>query len=257
MNDDDRIDLDNVEEHVFDLFVNRSVLESDLGIVKRSDNIVVTVDDRDYEIKQSISMLNTSSSSTGAVAWKVSPLFAEWMVNGPLKGWIEPNQTTIVELGCGSAGLLASVLGPKCQRFIATDQKHILKLCRQNVQDNAPLGCTSIEIKEYDWEYAKQMVADLNISGSSGLIIACDTIYNDYLIPYFVEALKLVAEQMDHPKILIAQQLRSEEVLEQVLTQLLSSGFTMFNIPESMLDSGLQKGYVIHFLTLEGEGVHS
>lgn len=51
---------------------------------------------------------------------------------------------TILELGSGTAAVCASVLLSKVQHFIATDQKHVLKLLRQNIENNVSSFTNSI-----------------------------------------------------------------------------------------------------------------
>ncbi|CAN6596804.1 hypothetical protein TRVA0_001S03356 [Trichomonascus vanleenenianus] len=272
------IELDLVDEHVYDLFVGREVKEHSLGYLTRKDGIIeVPVAGYDLEIKQSLSLLNSKNEAgtTGAVVWKVTPLFAEWLVTSKAKSLIS-SETTVVELGCGIAGVNASILAPLVKRYLATDQEHILKLCKYNIEQNIVQTQKKNTVKsrrkkkeepehespvewhtiEYDWEYASQQIGQLNpyihSVGSNGLIIACDTIYNDYLIPFFVDALWKVAETMadgeEEPSILIAQQLRAEEVLTSVLTALVEKGFQLFNVPSTLLSKELIEGYTVHYL---------
>lgn len=261
----EQITLESVEEHIFELFVTRVDAEHDhgLGFIQRKDGILqLTVADHDLEITQSLSLLNSKivSSTTGAVAWKVSPLLVEWLLTPRtvLHSLIR-SQTTVVELGSGIAGIVASIIGPKISRYLATDQAHLLKLARQNIERNLIKPNTKtrnhethIETVEYDWEYIKETLSNLSMIkgiGDYGLVIACDTIYNDFLIPHFVNALSAVLREMGPgARVILAQQLRSDQILEAVLNQLLNAGFVLWNIPENKLSNDLQHGFVIHYL---------
>jgi Lysine methyltransferase len=266
------IDQENLDVHIYELFVNRSrpQVSHGLGFIERKNGTIeVAVGDRDILITQDLSQLNstTQTSSTGFVAWKVSPLFFEWLQSPECKFKERLNQNSVVvEVGTGIAGIGPAVLGNRIGRYIATDQAHLLKLLKHNVDENtAPVSkkptkrsTTSsashpVEVVEFDWEYPntldnfKDHIADI---GPNGVVIACDTIYNDYLIPHFVNAVNLVLDTMGPGSMLfLAQQLRSEEILESALGALISSGLSCYHIPDYALSDKLINGFCVHILT--------
>lgn len=270
LEDLEEVSLEILEEHVFELFVNRRVSERDLGFVApKKHSFEVTIAGRDLEIKQSISLLNSSkeSSTTGAVAWKVSPLFCEWVLTPQtVFHRLLSSNTTVLEMGSGIGGILAVTIGLKVGKFIATDQEHLLKLLRENITENLPslptkkkkkttLQAPIIKAEEYDWEYSQQLIVnledDLAEVGSNGLIIACDTIYNDFLIPHFVTALLTAIGKIGNDcHVILAQQLRAEPIMESVLKELLERGFRIWNVPEELLSDELNHGFAVHYLKL-------
>ncbi|ODQ67612.1 hypothetical protein NADFUDRAFT_56601 [Nadsonia fulvescens var. elongata DSM 6958] len=230
-------------------------------------------------------------------------------VQGPVKYQLAYNyklalfapNNSIVELGCGISGIFTSTVGSKVSTYIATDQSHIIKHSSRNIlanvnksqvysttidelSDTSNASCrgkSKIEIVEYDWEQANQQIDRLKnylpetsttVAGRfPDWILASDTIYNSFLIPWFVDALKLVCGP--HTQILIAQQLRSEEIFGEFLEALLSKGFEVWAIgmaddtvhdcsrgkdyipsgftDTELLENGLLgKGYSLHYLRL-------
>ncbi|KAK2741564.1 hypothetical protein FQN57_005547 [Myotisia sp. PD_48] len=103
------------------------------------------------------------------------------------------------------------------------------------------------------------------------LLVGCDCIYNDALVPPFVRACAdicglrppapepMTSEQPDRPKApraticIIAQQLRSPEVFEMWLQYALES-FHVWRVNDEILGPGLgtKAGYVVHILLLRG-----
>lgn len=260
------INLENLDEHVYELFVQRanSQTSNGLGLVARKNGTIeVTVGDKDVNITQDLSQLNSSkqSSSTGFVAWKVSPIFFEWLQASTCKlnGLISLD-SVIVELGTGISGIGPIVLGDKVNRYIATDQEHLLKLLKHNIDENMVstryFGKNSIklhpviDITEFDWEYPQTIEnfeGKISNIGENGIVIACDTIYNDYLIPHFVNAVNSVLNCMGSGSILlVAQQLRCEEILESALNALILSGLTCYSIPDGLLSEKLIDGFSVH-----------
>lgn len=263
------VGIEELEEHVFELFVDRAVSERDLGFVGRKENTLeVTINGQDFEIRQSISLLNSSQekSTTGAVAWKVSPLFCEWILTPGtvLHSLVINRKRTVLEFGSGVGGILAVTIGPKVGKFIATDQEHLLKLLRENISENLPAPSRKkpvewdVKALEYDWEYAEQLIVNLeddlvDVDGA-GVIIACDTIYNDFLIPHFVNALLTAIRKIgSNCHIILAQQLRAEPIMEAILRELLSRGFSIWNVPDYLLSSELAQGFAVHYVRLNSD----
>ncbi|KAL4983368.1 hypothetical protein BDW68DRAFT_37502 [Aspergillus falconensis] len=142
-------EVEDADEESFLLF-SQDIPSSNLGFVdSKASTVEVTIHDREYTIHQSPTLLSSSRAqgTTGAVLWKITPLFASWLSNttsNPL--WtnnILTFSSTIVELGCGISALtalaLSPLLEPECNgHYIATDQEYVHRLFRQNLQSNPP-----------------------------------------------------------------------------------------------------------------------
>lgn len=272
--------LEHIEdpyEHVFELFTIRAENESEnLGFVDRSNqelNVLLDNAGVDLTIRQSLTSLSSTkqTSSTGFVCWKTTLWLTDWMLGSitcPLYPiFQEKNDLVVLELGAGIAGICASTLGPKCSRYIATDQKHILKLLRENFERNTNPhkyvwssntrsskkndDRAVIDIVEYDWEYLEdglQNYTMLETPRMPDLIIACDTIYNEYLIPHFVAACKQLMDKST--TVLIGLQLREPDVIEHFIQELLDQELQVFSVPTELLGEKLIHGFAVYFITL-------
>lgn len=328
-------------------------------------------------VSQSMSLFtsNSESSTTGAMLWKVSVLFCEWILNISqgyiIDKYIEPshdseneenaeenkdnlespvnifkyslNEWDVVELGCGSAGLVCSALGPITNSYIATDHlSALVKTCERNVVANVPekfifsntvnrqpseeqergTDERKIRFMEFDWEdkkyglenisqalerekdntdisdtlsaqvqsleinkqapdtqtYTESETHNANSSNDSNtkdkntnkkmnptrplVVVACDTIYNEHLIPYFLSAAKSVCElRPDNSHILIAQQVRDSDIMESFMEQFVGfehqnknseteetrNVFDVYAVPNNLLSKQLVQGYTIHY----------
>lgn len=111
-----------------------------------------------------------------------------------------------------------------------------------------------------DWEInSVDALPDLLVKEKAGaeskidMVIACDCIYNELLIAPFVRTCADLCrladtEPSENPTIcVIAQQLRSPDVLEAWLTAFMDS-FRVWRVPGRLLSEGLSEnsGYVIH-----------
>lgn len=263
----------NVADHIFDLYISHPPeSDQDLGYVNRKyDDITVTLSQSniDVNIRQSLSQLasGTQSSSTGFVCWQTSPRLIDWIISEPkcpLYDCFQKPHLKVVELGAGIAGIGASVLGPKCLQYICMDQKHILKLLKQNIVNNivAPFYSTTIdqdtrpkqnqatsqiEVIEFDWEYIADGVYNYQqISNEPpDLIIACDTVYNEYLIRPFLMALKTLMGRNTGG--LIAIQMRDAQVLEMFVMEM-ATQFTVYQVPGQLLSKELIRGFVVYYV---------
>ncbi|KAL4979811.1 hypothetical protein BDW66DRAFT_126114 [Aspergillus desertorum] len=147
-------EVEDADEESFVLF-SQDIPSSNLGYVdSRASTVEVTIHDREYTIHQSPTLLSSARAggTTGAVLWKITPLFASWLSNttfNPL--WtnsILTSSSTIVELGCGISALTALALSPLLEsegcnghrhgHYIATDQEYVHRLFRQNLESNPP-----------------------------------------------------------------------------------------------------------------------
>ncbi|KAL2800354.1 hypothetical protein BJX66DRAFT_291818 [Aspergillus keveii] len=138
-------EVEDADEESFLLF-SQDIPSSNLGFVdSKATTVDITFHDQDYTIHQSPTLLSSSRAggTTGAVLWKITPLFAEWLSNtttNPL--WTSAHLTrnsAVVELGCGISGLTALALAPLVGHYLATDQEYVARLFRQNLESNPPL----------------------------------------------------------------------------------------------------------------------
>lgn len=197
-------DIDNFLAELY----SASETENSLGIISRTPEIEIN----DLEIKQSLNLLSQSAQGgTGGVVWQTTPKFAKWILNCEITDLVI-NQT-VIELGSGT-GCLANLLSPHVNRFICTDQKAVLKLCKSNTQSLA-----NVEIHEFDWE---EHVFTPPISTKT-VVIACDTVYNEYLINPFIEAISSLLTNPNIDFALVNVQLREFSILHVFLTQLIAS----------------------------------
>ncbi|KAA8650515.1 hypothetical protein EYZ11_003296 [Aspergillus tanneri] len=134
--------VEDAEEESFLLF-SQDIPSANLGFVdSRATSVEITIRGQDYTIYQSPSLLSSSRAggTTGAVLWKITPLFAEWISSqssSPLwKHSLLSSSSTVVELGCGISGLIALALAPTVQYYIATDQEYVQRLFRENIDSN-------------------------------------------------------------------------------------------------------------------------
>lgn len=273
---------DAVLDHIYDLYTDRAPNQGqNLGYVDRTkDSIQILLPDAqiDLEIRQSISSLSskTQTSSTGFICWQTALLIADWVLSDakcPLRKFIFGN--TVLELGTGVSSLLASTLGPLCKHYIASDQKHLLKLMKVNFDLNVvtrkfssstvELGdlndsklkkqkesLPKIDFIELDWENYEQGLYTLDeLTGRTqvDVVIACDTIYNSYLISHFLKTTKSVMGPGSVA--IVALQLRDETVLEAFLFECFDQGFQVQFLPDEILSSQLNRGFTVYCLFLK------
>ncbi|CAH6718449.1 hypothetical protein CLIB1444_01S06964 [[Candida] jaroonii] len=255
----------DASDHVFELYTEKTEENQDLGYVNRTkDHIVIRLPLSEVElnIKQSLSQLSSKNetSSTGFVCWRASQALVDWILSpGSLfHKYFIGRKLSVVELGTGVGGVCASVLGPLIKQYICTDQKHILKLLKENIINNVEAfdsktiecdktGDSRIEVVEFDWEeidYGLYNYHELTDS-KPDLIIACDTIYNEYLIPYFLNALEAFLTEANGA--LIGIQLRDDYTLERFVAQAIER-FKLFVIPDEFLSENLKIGFVVYYI---------
>ena len=76
-------DICDPEEECFLLF-SREITSQDLGFLDaKATSLEITVSGRDLDIRQSPTLLssNREGGTTGAVVWKITPLFAQWITS--------------------------------------------------------------------------------------------------------------------------------------------------------------------------------
>ncbi|OJD17835.1 hypothetical protein AJ78_02076 [Emergomyces pasteurianus Ep9510] len=134
-------EVESAEEEAFTLF-SQEIPSQNLGFVdSRANTIDVTIQGRDIQIRQSPTILSSTRAggTTGAVLWKITPLIAEWLSSKQNILWtssILSQDSTVVELGCGTSGLIALTLAPSVSHYIATDQEYVHKLLKENLEAN-------------------------------------------------------------------------------------------------------------------------
>lgn len=257
----------------------------------RSRTLDLSIHTRDYAIRQSPTVLSSArkGGTTGAVLWKIAPLFATWLsaASSPLRrnSVINPS-ARVVELGCGISGLLALCLGPLVGKYLATDQEYVRRVFWENIRENAPVaygrqskrraagrksrhagqltetGSENIAFCPLDWEGDEpSSLRDYVDPGSEDkgfdLLLSCDCVYNEALVGPFVRTCADICRlrQRSSPTVcVIAQQLRSPEVLDAWLRETLNQ-FRVWRVFDEALgdDLKLGSGYVVYLLHLRGD----
>ncbi|RDW92139.1 hypothetical protein BP5796_01533 [Coleophoma crateriformis] len=280
-------EIDDPEEESFLLF-SQSIPSQNLGFVDSKATVVdLTIAGRDLAIHQSPTILssNRGGGTTGAVIWKITPLFASWITtptNFLFKHSVLRSDSIVLELGSGISGIIGLALSSQVGTYVLTDQEYVMKLLNQNLVENqqdlsnttkgrksankpkrgsVPVTAVSsgsnIITKALDWE-TDVVTPSLTGSASQGsfdVVIACDCIYNDALIDPLVQtcvdACRLRAdtsmEEGNTTVCIVAQQLRSDEVFEAWL-KAFSKFFRVWRVPDEHLIDGLKSdsGFVIH-----------
>ena len=240
-------------------------------------SIEVEIANHDYTITQSPGLLcsDREEGTTGAVLWRVTPYVASWLgspTNVLKRLGVLGADSTVVELGCGISGLVGLSLSPHVRDYLLTDQRYVIKLLKDNVAANKPTdtmkrkskkGITprigNLHILPLDWKVdsALNVKNVLSPDSSVRLLLACDCIYNDFLIKPFVQTCvdicSLHLAGGASTVLLVAQQLRSESVLESWLRETMKA-FLVWRIPDNMLTVDLQadSGFVLHLAVLKG-----
>lgn len=237
-----------------------------------------------------------TSSKTVPVVWKVTPLFASWLASPTTNlffrtGLLGPT-STVLELGCGVSALVGLAVGPLVSRYVLSDQSYVAKFVEQNLQQNTRNGqnrrrnppppskssrsnkgksshppardssggggnSRSVTFHPLDWELDAP-TRDLAVPD---VVVACDCIYNDALIPPFVQTcvdacrLRSSGDDLDDDDAprppcvcVVAQQLRDPEIFEGWLREFVRKGFRVWRVPDDELAEGLRSssGFVVH-----------
>ena len=288
-------DIDDPEEETFLLFSQR-IPSQNLGLEDaKATNLEITVCGRDLNVRQSPMLLSSSrkGGTTGAVLWKITPLFAQWICadsNILFRSGVLDMRSTVLELGSGIAGVVAITLAPRVGRYVATDQEYVFNMLKANIESNCPIrkysdssvskhlgkahvnnssACarSKIEVLSLDWELSSVSnlptmidTGSAEVSQAIGAVIACDCIYNEALITPFIRTCADIcqlanADSAEKPTLcIVAQQLRSATVFETWL-KAFHKLFKVWRIPNDLLINGLKEdsGYVIHIGIRRGE----
>ena len=265
------------------LLFSQTLPSQDLGFMdSRAGTIELTVAGRDLTIHQSPTLLssNRKEGTTGAVLWRVSPLFAEWISslgNCLFAQSVLRKESLVLELGCGVSGIVALALASQVNRYIATDQDYVLRLLKQNIEENTVKlkfpksakknrndtaksavhkdSIENIQVIALDWEHnsIESLPSLLGDSDTVDAVIACDCIYNEALISPFVRAcseicrLRIRSGQQKPTVCLVAQQLRSPDIFD-AWAKAFYKVFKFWRVPDELLIDGLriQTGFVVH-----------
>ncbi|KAJ5814300.1 uncharacterized protein N7503_001050 [Penicillium pulvis] len=145
-------EVTDVEEESFFLF-SQEIVTGNLGFVdSHATTVDVTIHDHEYIIHQSPTLLSSSRAggTTGAVLWKITPPFAEWISSPKNPLWtnsVLSAESIVAELGCGISALLPLTLAPSIQHYIATDQEYVRRFFRTNIDENASVNSGSSKQK--------------------------------------------------------------------------------------------------------------
>ncbi|TLS29697.1 hypothetical protein PpBr36_01070 [Pyricularia pennisetigena] len=281
-------EMEDPEEDPPETFIlfSQDIPSQNLGFIDPSaSTLELTVAGRDLTIHQSPGILSSTRSggTTGAVVWKVTPLFAEWIStpnNILASAGVISQSSSVLELGCGTSAVVGLVLAPSVASFTMTDQSYVARLVEQNVQENSSSLKSKVvkgrraksapqqqhqqqglRFMPLDWE-TDQVTASLTGSPqamSFDLVIACDCIYNESLIDPLaqtcVDACKLreaeAALSSDGTSLptvcVVAQQLRDPDIFESWIKRFHRS-FQVWRVPDPSLSEGLRStsGFVVH-----------
>ncbi|KAI5463162.1 hypothetical protein BGZ63DRAFT_402499 [Mariannaea sp. PMI_226] len=215
-------EIEDPEEETFLLF-SQQIPSLNLGFIDpRASTIEVTVDQKDYTIHQSPSILssNRAGGTTGAVIWKITPTFASWLASPSNPLFTCSNlsaSSSVLELGCGISPLSALGLSSRIARYVLTDQPYVQRLLQRNLEENLPSSGASssanssrsrgkkrratttgghgtpaaadIRFVTLDWE-TDEVTPSLTGSDqvhSFDAVVACDCVYNQPLVAPFVQ----------------------------------------------------------------------
>lgn len=273
----------DLPQECFLLVARGNLSGQNLGYVSRTAQVIevgVTAQDS-FQIVQSPGLLNSNrkDGTTGAVLWGATVFLARWLSKPDTFLWTSgllKKDSKIVELGCGASGLLPLSLSTLMTSgtYLLTDVDYMMDLVEVNLDANRPKGnpkrrpkpTLKIDTMPLNWETDSALNV-LSVFGkeSNGidLVLACDCIYNEFLIEPFVstcvDLCRLRSDESPGPTVvLVVQQLRSASVLEAWLEQMMKT-FTLFRIPDDILyrmpsvelSPHIQRPYAAHLAVLK------
>ncbi|EXJ83094.1 hypothetical protein A1O1_06712 [Capronia coronata CBS 617.96] len=275
--------LQDADEETFLLF-SQDIPSNNLGFIdSRAETLEIEVAGHDYVLRQSPGLLNSNrgGGTTGAVLWKITPLLATWLASLPpllCDVGVLGTNATVVELGCGLAGLMGLVLSRVVRCYVLTDQDYVMKFLKENISNHLPSPDSDANLKgskkrghqqrrrpegnlkliPLDWETDDVGVLRAAIAPeeSIDLLLLCDCVYNEFLISPLVQTCvdicRLGSSSGKTTVLLVAQQLRSESTCELFLSTLLRH-FDVWRVPDEKISAGLRScsGYVVHLATLK------
>lgn len=228
-------------------------------------------------------------------------MFASWLAsptNILFRTGVLSASSTVLELGCGVSALVGLALGPLVSRYVLSDQPYVARFVEQNLEQNrrlpsarpaggkargrtkgaahpspssSPSGAGAggnIAFHPLDWE-VDSPAAELTGRGAAArsfdLVLACDCVYNEALVPPLAQTCLDVCrlrsaddggEGADGPRppcvCLVAQQLRDPEIFGAWLREFCAAGFRVWRVPDGELPEGLRSnmGFVVHVCVL-------
>jgi hypothetical protein len=148
--------------------------------------------------------------------------------------------------------------------YIQSDIPAIVKIAEKNVSANLPVASGGkgkgkkrvgvVKTIPLDWErddVASQPVLKEELAGNPlDCVVACDCVYNEALVNPLVETLVAacgVNRGEGKTLVLVAQELRSPDVLEEFLERWMRE-FNVWRVPDILLSEELREGngYVLH-----------
>lgn len=180
---------------------------------------------RSYSFTQSPHLLS-QIGTTGSVSWDSSILLANLLSLFPdvVEG------KAVLEMGCGIGVLGTYVVKElaRCERYVFSDADiELLKLAQTNLQSNLAAhslkkGKGSVGVPPCDFvqlEWTDPLAVKLvDKNQLPDLILASDVLYNEHIVPYFVNCLhSLSAINSRSTPWILGQELRSEHVHEAFL----------------------------------------
>lgn len=229
-----------------------------LGFIRRSDKISLTFAhpdnaglDIDLDLQQLVLLLagNSARGTTGFVAWSVSQHLVLWLLWGERCPFRVGSSTRVVELGAGAAGVLAASVGRGAGSYVATDLQPVQRLLSQNIACNTtPQQQQHIHACEYDWEDPDTSEVVRLLGGAADLVVACDTVYNLFLIQPFLCGFQALLGPGACG--LIAVQCRDSDMMEEFVTALVAMPWSVHPTPSECLSSALAEGYAVYWVLL-------
>lgn len=243
----------------------------------------VEVAGREFDVSQAPGVLESrrSGGTTGAVLWNVTPRLADWLSApaNPLFPSVLGPSSSVLELGCGTSGLLALVAAGKVGRYTLTDQPYVFKTLSANLLANEDRAAPqagkgrkkagqakgrregvfgakgNIAFVELDWE--KDVPGPSLAGGADGLdaVLAADCVYNEALVLPFVQtcadacALRGTPDEgAGEPTVcVVAQQLREPGVFGAWM-EAFHAKFRAWRVPDVVVGAelGEESGFVVH-----------
>ncbi|EXJ77267.1 hypothetical protein A1O3_10425 [Capronia epimyces CBS 606.96] len=273
--------IQDAEEETFLLF-SQDFPSNNLGFIdSKAETLEIDIRGQDYFLRQSPGLLtsNRSGGTTGAVLWKITPLLAAWLSSLPSFlsdiGALGTN-AIVAELGCGVSGLVGLVLSRIVKCYILTDQHYVMKYLKENISANTASHKSDAKASKkrgnppkhrsegilkpipLDWETddVEILRAALTPDVSVDLLLLCDCVYNDFLIPPLVQTCvdicHLGSSCGKTTVVLIAQQLRSDSICESFFGTLLK-WFDVWRVPDDKVSAELRlgSGYAVHLAVLK------
>ena len=271
------------KKETFLLFA-QPIPSSDLGFVDRkATNLTIEVAGREFDVSQAPGVLESrrAGGTTGAVLWNVTPRLAEWLSapHNALFAAVRPSPA-VLELGCGTSGLLALVTAGRAGRYTLTDQGYVYRTLAANLAANeervaqrrgkgrdrasssqkaerreGTFGAAgNISFVELDWE---QDVPGPSLAGGAAngldVVLAADCIYNEALVRPFVQTcadacgLRRAGDGEDPTVCVVAQQLREPGVFGAWM-EAFHERFRTWRVPDAVVgeELGEGSGFVVH-----------